>query len=77
MIQIELSDGEREAIERPVNGEGGFQSFLRRLQGQLVGNTLTISEEDVRRAIRYSTSYGQGGFEDRLGPIAEAGADGV
>ena len=57
---------------RPVAGQGGWQSLLRKLQKQIKGNTLTLTEDDSRRILRYILSYGSGGWQDRLAAIAGA-----
>jgi hypothetical protein len=55
-----------EYLSRPINGEGGFQSLLRKMQRQLASGWIELSDADVERWVRYSTEYGSGGFEDRL-----------
>ncbi len=59
-------------IRKSVEGAGGFQDLLRKLQGQLSpdGSVVTVTEEDIERIIRYE-SYKPGGFEERLGPLLE------
>ena len=70
-IVIELDDEQLERLNRPVRGEGGFQSLLRRIQSQIVGKTLVLSEADGERLMRYAKVYSTGGFQQRLGPIVE------
>ncbi len=70
-MNVELSDELVALLQRPVNGRGGFQNLLRKLQGQLSGNVLTVTEQDVERMVRYSLSYGEGGFQGRLAGPAE------
>lgn len=53
---------------RPVQGQGGFQQLLRKLQSQLVGCVLTLDASDAERLERYSSAYGLGGFQDRTSP---------
>jgi hypothetical protein len=65
-IAVDLSELEMEALHRPVVGSGGFQSLLRRLQGNLLGRTLLIDLDDVERVLRYASQYGEGGFQGRL-----------
>jgi hypothetical protein len=56
-------------IRKPVEGQGGFQELIRRLQEQLDCNdALTLTDEDIERIQRYQ-SYEPGGFEDRLAPL--------
>lgn len=60
------------AIRKPVEGEGGFQDLLRKLQAQMSpdGSVLNVTDEDIARIQRYK-SYEPGGFEDRLTPLLE------
>ena len=43
---------------------------LRRIQRQIDGNVLTLSEDDLRTLIRNTWAYGGGGFQDRTKPTA-------
>lgn len=65
MPSLTLSPSAIAKIQRPVRGRGGFQTLLRRLQKQIQGDTLTLSDDDLEKLIRYSYQYGEGGFEDR------------
>lgn len=69
-MEVQLSREDMELLIRPVAGQGGWQSLLRKLQKQLKGNTLILTEEDSRRILRYILSYGSGGWQDRLAAIA-------
>jgi hypothetical protein len=69
-VEVQLSREDLELLIRPVAGQGGWQSLLRKLQRQIDGNTLTLSEDDSRRILRYILSYGSGGWQDRLAAIA-------
>ena len=69
-MKIQLSSAELRRIDRPVRGQGGFQSLLRKLQKQLDGDLLEVSEVDLERLLRYSFEYGQGGFQERTKPTA-------
>ena len=71
-MEVQLNREDLELMMRPVAGQGGWQSLLRKLQKQIKGNTLTLSEDDSRRILRYILSYGSGGWQDRLAAIAEA-----
>jgi hypothetical protein len=53
------------AINAPVTGNGGFQTFMRRLQRGLHGRRLTLSDSDLGRAVRH-LRYGGGGYQDRI-----------
>jgi hypothetical protein len=70
-IVIELTPQELEFLGRPVAGQGGFQSLLRRIQGQIAHDRLVLTDADAERLIRYATQYGGGGFQERLGRIVE------
>lgn len=69
-MEVQLTDEDFELLMRPVAGRGGWQSLLRKLQKQIKGNTLTLTEDDSRRILRYILSYGSGGWQDRLAAIA-------
>ncbi|MEP7308509.1 MAG: hypothetical protein ABJA98_23640 [Acidobacteriota bacterium] len=56
---------EASIIRKPIRGQGGFQSLLRKLQHQLGGRQLDVSPVDVERLRRYSAAYGGGGFQRR------------
>lgn len=65
---VTLTATEAAALNRPVNGQGGFQSLLRALQRQYVvaDRTLSITDSQIEKINRYTKQYGAGGFEDRL-----------
>jgi hypothetical protein len=73
-VEVQLNREDLELLMRPVAGQGGWQSLLRKLQKQIDGNTLTLTEDDSRRILRYILSYGSGGWQDRLAAIAGAPA---
>ena len=73
-MEVPLNREDLELLMRPVAGQGGWQSLLRKLQKQIKGNTLTLTEDDSRRILRYILSYGSGGWQDRLAAIAGAPA---
>jgi hypothetical protein len=64
-VSIALSATTATTLRKPIRGHGGFQSLLRRLQGQLDGRHLDVSPADVERLRRYSAAYGGGGFQRR------------
>ena len=66
VLEIELSQEDLEQLMRPVAGSGGWQSLLRKLQKQVDGRRLALSESDSKRLLRYILSYGSGGWQDRL-----------
>lgn len=61
-----LSDDDLEVLSRPVVGEGGFQTLLRRLQASITGRELIVDEETLSMMSRYAESYGDGGWQERL-----------
>ncbi len=71
-IRVRLTDEQKALLSKPVQGQGGYQSLLRRLQGSMVGDELALTLADAERLIRSSESYGSGGFQDRLRSILTA-----
>ncbi len=69
-MEIKLSSDDYELLMRPVAGSGGWQSLLRKLQKQVKDQTLTLTESDSQRILRYILSYGSGGWQDRLAGLA-------
>jgi len=66
-VRIELSADALEALQRPVNRQGGFQSLLRAVQQQFgEANILILTPALVERVARYMEQYGEGGFHGRL-----------
>jgi hypothetical protein len=65
-VVVRLESEDLEYLSRPVRGQGGFQSLLRKIQQQITGQTLALSIADAERLVRYSRDYGGGGFETRL-----------
>lgn len=68
--EVVLGPSELALLSKPVNGQGGFQSLLKELRGNLHGNVLTLTPSLRERIQRYIENYGDGGFERRLGGIA-------
>jgi len=69
-MRVELTSAERDRLLAPATGEGGWQDLIRKLQQQVVENTITLDESDIARIARYNV--GQGGWQDRIAPLAEA-----
>lgn len=65
-MRIRLEQEMISKIARPVHGQGGFQSLIRKLQRNLDGNFLEVDTHDIERINRYATCYGKGGFEEQL-----------
>lgn len=68
-MRIDLADDDLEQLMRPVRGQGGWQSLVRRLQRQVSGHVIELSEEDQRRILHSLLSYGTGGWQDRIAAI--------
>lgn len=66
MYTIELNSEELEFLNRPVNGQGGFQDLLRALAAQRQGTKQSLTASQAEKVLRYSSHYGQGGYEGRL-----------
>ena len=67
MPTIVLTETERAAINHGIEGQGGFQTLIRRLRAALQPTgEVTISDRDVALIRRYRNEYGQGGWQDRL-----------
>ena len=69
-------------LQTPVVGRGGFQSLSRQLQGSIAfahGDRFLLLDRDlVQRIYRYVHTYGNGGFERRLGAVlAELESQGI
>jgi hypothetical protein len=65
---IDLTVDELEILNQPVNGQGGLQDFMRRLQAQVntATKTIRLTDEDLASIPHHAFDYGQGGFEARL-----------
>lgn len=68
---IHLSLEEMDNLMLPVNGKGGFQSLIKKLQIQTENNTLYLFETDIKRINSYTQGKGKGGFQSRLRPVVE------
>ena len=66
-----LTPAQVDFLQRPLRGQGGYQSLLARLQGNLDGNILRLTRTDCERVVRYATQYGEGGFQTRLQSIIQ------
>ncbi len=70
-ITVKLTPDQLEYLQRPLRGQGGFQSLLARLQHNLNGNVLTLTRADCEQVVRYATEYGEGGFQTRLRTVIQ------
>ena len=70
---IVLNDDEIARLLKRQKGTGGFQSLMRRLQGQYRQGTqeLLVTDEDLSAIQSYAFDYKQGGWEDDLKGIFE------
>ena len=71
-LSIELTDTEKKLLKKPINGQGGLQSLLKRVRKKLDGNILTLNPYDVDMILRYAQNYGEGGFQIRFRAILSA-----
>jgi hypothetical protein len=61
-----LNSNEIAELQKPVNGSGGYQILLRKLQPMMRKNgSLTLDDETLGRVVRMC-AYGSGGFQGRL-----------
>jgi hypothetical protein len=75
-MDVTLTRVEMEVLFRQdprTRRDGGFQSFLVRLQRRTDQNTgaLTLTDVDLEKIPRYAFDYGNGGWENRLKDIFE------
>jgi len=67
VVRIQLGPAALRALRRPVVGQGGFQSLLRRIQRELGdGSDLLLTVGTIERMARYVERYSEGGFQGRL-----------
>lgn len=67
-LWIQLNEQEAKKLNRPVRGNGGFQTILRYLKSKRVDRHIVCINDPVmiERFVRYSTKYGEGGFQGRI-----------
>jgi hypothetical protein len=65
-MKIQLTKPQRDHLMRPVVGVGGWQSLIRKLQAQTRGNVLTLTLHDGHKLLRYTLTYGRGGWQAQL-----------
>lgn len=67
-IRFELSEFDASLLNKVVNGEGGMQSLLRKLQNQMTSRRiLTLTGDDIEKIKQYRFKYGTtGGWQQRL-----------
>ena len=66
-LTFKFTDDEVKELEKPANGQGGFQSLIKKLQGILdkQNGVLALTDAQIGTVVRYM-SYKPGGFEGRL-----------
>lgn len=72
-MEVNLSDYDRERLDRPVkrNG-GGHQRLLWDLAQTRAGNVQSLTDDQCERVVRHVYNYKKGGYQNRLKPLAEA-----
>lgn len=70
-MKIWLSEEQRALVFRPVNGRGGFQSLLRRLQRSYDPelHVITVTKADLEVILREIGRGPRGGFQRRLAAL--------
>lgn len=61
---VPITDQQIERLESATKGQGGFQSFYRKLLANVSDGTLAIDSELAAIGDRYASEYGDGGWED-------------
>ncbi len=71
MYSIKLDSNAIEQLLKPVNGDGGYQSLMRKLQAQYNHNNgiLEYDGDDLEKLKRYANEYESGGFQGRFKAI--------
>lgn len=60
----------RRMLRRQVNGQGGYQNLLRKIQTIMrTKGQYPVTEDELRMLSRYATRYGEGGFQGRVRAI--------
>lgn len=51
-----------------IRGQGGFQRLMREVADRITQahGTVRFTPDEFKRVARYATSYGEGGFQQRL-----------
>lgn len=73
-IRFELSEFDASLLNKVVNGEGGMQSLLRKLQNQISPHRiLTLTGDDIEKIKQYRFKYGTtGGWQQRLKGVLDS-----
>lgn len=72
-VEIELTPEDFDVLMKPIEGQGGFQNVLSRVQSWADPDTrrVYIPVSELESIVRHVMKYGEGGFQDRLRPIVE------
>lgn len=71
--RIRLStDLKTRLTETEINGEGGFQSLMRKLQAAVHGDDLVLEADWHERMEHYAFDFGSGGWQTLLRQLLEA-----
>ncbi len=70
---VDLNAEEFNELKKPLNGNGGFQVFLKQIRqrASIRPGNLTLTNEDIEKIRRYAFEYKDGGYEGRLRRIFE------
>lgn len=70
VCSVKLNQEAIDNLSKSVNGNGGYQELLRKLQGQYDKDSqiLNYNDDDLKKMRRYN-KYDEGGFENRLQSI--------
>lgn len=71
-MQVYLTPEQAEKLNIPYGGSGGRQSLNASLLRSRDGLVQNLDEVQCERVVRYFVKYGQGGFQERIRPLAEA-----
>lgn len=70
-MKIKLSSEAKNKLLKPVEGNGGYQFFLKKLQRQFENGILELLENDLEKLKRYSEDYGNGGYQGQFKAILD------
>jgi len=73
-VEVRLTAEELAIVCRPINGEGGWQTLLRRLLARLNSLTgdMSVRTQELDDIERYAYAYGEGGYQERFRAILAA-----
>lgn len=67
MKQVKLTDEALDALNKPLNGRGGWQNFIKKLQGQCNIGILSYNDDDFEKIKKCAD--GNGGYQGRFKKI--------